>query len=261
MSKRKVGVMIESFRLGVKDGIRKAAEIKADGFQIFCTGLTEDGISPERLTGTGRADFRSFVDSSGLEISALCADYFYGFVTPETNDEAVAKSKACVDLAVDLGVGILTTHIGRIPDDENDVWAIGIEALGELSIYAASKGVDFACETGPESGPVMKRFLDKIPEGAIRVNFDPANLVMGGFDHLDAVDSLKDYIVHTHAKDGVRVDDKPAEVPLGEGSVDFPKYLAKLDDVGYDGFLTIEREVGDDPVTDIVKAVEFLRTM
>jgi len=62
-------------------------------------------------------------------------------------------------------------------------------------------------------------------------------------------------------KDGIRVDGNAAEVPLGEGSVDFPEYLARLGATGYDGFLTVEREVGDDPVTDIVKAVEFLRTL
>ena len=49
------------------------------------------------------------------------------------------------------------------------------------------------------------------------------------------------------------------ELPLGEGDVDFPAYLKALDDIGYKGFLTIEREVGDDPEGDIRKAVDFLR--
>lgn len=261
MKKRKIGVMIESFRLSIKDGIRKAAEIEADGFQIFCTGLGDDGITPDNLTGTGRQEFKDFVAGQGLEISALCADYFRGFLNTETNDETVAQSKKCVDLAVDLGTDVLTTHIGSIPEDEDESWAIGVDALGDLSAYAAGKGVRFACETGPESGPVMKRFLDKIPTKAICVNFDPANLIMNGYDHFEAVDSLADYIVHTHAKDGVRIDGKAKEVPLGEGSVDFPEWLARLDAIGYDGFLTIEREVGDDPVNDIVKAVKFLRTL
>ena len=90
---------------------------------------------------------------------------------------------------------------------------------------------------------------------------------------------MQDYIVHTHAKDGRKLADKapeviygleedkmlqdPAfiEVPLGEGSVDFPNYLKALEEIGYNGFLTIEREVGDNPKADIEKAVEFLRNM
>ena len=91
--------------------------------------------------------------------------------------------------------------------------------------------------------------------------------------------NLKKYIVHTHAKDGVMlyktnpeyiygVTPAPEdlagipffkEVPLGEGSVGFPTYLKALEDIGYKGFLTIEREAGDDPAKDIGLAVEFLK--
>jgi len=110
---------------------------------------------------------------------------------------------------------------------------------------------------------------------------DPANLVMVvGDDPVKAVHTLKDYIVHTHAKDGRMIyardpevvygitnsDDVPVgpshlEVPLGEGQVPFPEYLAALDEIGFKGFLTIEREVGEDPVGDISRAVEFLRSV
>ena len=99
-----------------------------------------------------------------------------------------------------------------------------------------------------------------------------------GDDPVAAVHNLKDYIVHTHAKDGVmlqrtnpeyiyRVTPKPEdlhgisffrEMPLGEGSVDFSAYLAALDEIGYRGFLTIEREVGDDPARDILIAKNHL---
>ena len=261
MSKRKIGVMIESFRLGVKDGIRKAAEIGADGFQIFCTGL-DGGITPENLSQTGRDEFKNFVAAQGLVISALCADYFKGFLNPETNDEVVENSKKAVDLAVDLQTNVVTTHIGTIPDDESDAnWSIGIDALTDLSAYADDRGVTFACETGPESIPLMKRFLDEISGEGIGINYDPANLVMGGFEHLDAVAVAGHYIVHTHAKDGICIDGKSKEVPLGEGDVNFPEWLARLDAIGYDGFLAIEREVGDDPVSDIAKAMLFLRKL
>jgi L-ribulose-5-phosphate 3-epimerase len=120
--------------------------------------------------------------------------------------------------------------------------------------------VAFASETGGEAPEVLERFLIKVGSPGIKVNYDPANLVMGGYDHLDGVDVLGEYIVHTHAKDGVRNPDGTcAEVPLGEGGVDFSKYLEKLKGIGYTGFLTIEREVGEDPAADISAAVEFLR--
>jgi len=101
-----------------------------------------------------------------------------------------------------------------------------------------------------------------------------------GDDPVKAVYTLREYIVHTHAKDGIQCyaeapevvysghseDDvivtSPAfiEEPLGEGAVDFDRYLKALEDIGYKGYLTIEREVGDDPEGDIRKAVQFLKS-
>jgi sugar phosphate isomerase/epimerase len=49
-------------------------------------------------------------------------------------------------------------------------------------------------------------------------------------------------------------------VPLGKGGVPWPGYLKALDEIGYHGFLTIEREVGDDPAADIAMAVDFLKS-
>ena len=95
-----------------------------------------------------------------------------------------------------------------------------------------------------------------------RVNYDPANLCMMGFDHLGDVHLLGEYIVHTHAKDGIRNSANEGghkEVPLGKGDVEFPSYLAALREIGFDGYLTIERECGDDPVADVAEAVSFLK--
>jgi len=218
VKKRKIGVMIESFRLGVKAGIEKAAEIGADGFQIYVTG---GEMAPENMGRSARRDFKRFVANKGLVVSALCADYFKGFLNPQTNDETVQKTMACMDLAVDLGTNVITSHIGTIPEDEDaPEWRHGIEALSEVAAHGEKIGVLMACETGPESAELMLRFLDRIPGRTVGVNYDPANLVIRGFDQIGGVAVL-----------------------------------------GYDGFLTVEREVGDDPVSDIVKAVAYLRTL
>ena len=142
-------------------------------------------------------------------------------------------------------------------------------------------GAFFAVETGPEPAQRLKSFLDSLSSKGVAVNLDPANLAMvTDDDPVEAVYTLKDYIVHTHAKDGLllqktdpkiiydffaeggigdlRLDEYFREVPLGEGLVPFDKYLATLSEIGYNGFLTIEREAGADPVGDIGKAVRFL---
>lgn len=257
MSKRKIGVIVESFRLPIRDAIAKAAEVGADGIQFFCS---IGDLTPEKMSGSARKDFRKFIGRYNLELASICADYFAGFMDPSKNDKVISLTMGAVDLAVDLGATVLTSHIGTIPEDESSVgWKAGIEALTAVSEYAGDRGVRFGCETGPERPDLMRKFLDQVKGEGIAVNFDPANLVMNGFDHMKGVELLAKYIVHTHAKDGVRVNGQPKEVPLGEGSVDFPLYLAKLDDIGFEGFLTIEREVGTNPAADVEKAVEFLR--
>ena len=149
-----------------------------------------------------------------------------------------------------------------------------------MSRYADSIGSHFAVETGPETAETLKGFLDSLHSTGVAVNLDPANLVMvTGDDPVRAVYTLRDYIVHTHAKDGIRlhagnpeyiygIEPMPQEcsgvayfreVPLGSGQVDFHDYLEALSDIGYRGFLTVEREVGADPTEDIRHAVKFLR--
>ena len=250
----KVGVFADNLGLGVREGIRKAAEIGADGIQIY---TTHGEMLPENLTPARRRELRALIADLGLTLSATCSDFGAGLVDEARNRELLPKIKANIDLAVDLGTGIITTHIGRVPEDRADpVWSTLARALNEIGAYAQARGVVLATETGPEPGSTLRALLDSLDTEAIRVNFDPANFILYGYDHRQALDDLREYIVHTHAKDAKR---GQGEVPLGEGEVDFTWYVGKLRAFGYQGFYTIEREAGRDPVGDVKKAIAFLR--
>ena len=283
----KIGVIVDSFGVGVREGLKKAKAVGAEGVQIYAVSGEMD---PDNLSPAARRELKSYIESLGLEVSALVGDLGgHGFQDKEANPAKIEKSKRILDLAMDLGTNIVTTHIGVVPDDPNsDVYKTMQEACAELSRYADSVNAYFAIETGPEVASVLKRFLDSLGSRGVSVNFDPANMVMvTGDDPVQGVYTLKDYIVHTHVKDGVRyreVDPREVygslgyepmdhgkiakmvasgeifkEVPLGEGSVDFDAYFRALVDIGYRGYLTIEREVGDNPEEDIRKAVQFIR--
>ena len=271
-----IGVIVDSFRKPMPEALALAAKMGAKGIQVYAT---RGEMSPEELVGTKRRDFLNMVKDNGLVISALCGDLGHGFGNPELNPGLIEKSKRILDLAKELETNIVTTHIGVTPDDSaHPRYAIMQDACGTLAQYADALEAHFAIETGPETAQTLKNFLDGLNSTGVAVNLDPANLVMvTGDDPARAVYTLRDYIVHTHAKDGVKLLDRdpeviyglvngdagavPAfeEVPLGEGSVPWERYLNALTDIGYEGFLTIEREVGDDPAKDIGKAVDFLR--
>jgi L-ribulose-5-phosphate 3-epimerase len=259
----KVGIITASLLLDTRDGLRKAKELGAHGVQLW---VVNNDLDPAVLTASGRDDLKTWLASLGLECSALCGD-IGGFTDPAKVDERVARTKTFFDLCVDLETPILTTHIGVVPEDKaSPVYAALQGAVRELANYAAERECCFATETGPESGEHLAAFLREIDSPGARVNFDPANLCMAGFNHLEDAVALKEFIVHTHAKDGVfRSAHDPGgwrEVALGQGDVGFPEYIRVLrDEVGYNGYLTIERECGDDPVSDVAEAVRFLKTL
>ena len=110
---------------------------------------------------------------------------------------------------MELGTNIITTHIGIVPQDHNGrVYETMHKACVELSTFANSMNAYFAIETGPEPSAHLKSFLDGLGSNGVSVNFDPANMVMvTGDDPVQGVYNLKDYIVHTHAKDGIKLAD------------------------------------------------------
>ncbi len=272
-----IGVMLESFRLPILEALDAAKSIGAEGIQVYST---YGELAPEKMTAEKRRDFLARVKDRGLVISALCGDLGGGFGDAEKNPEKVEKSKRILDLAMDLETNVVTTHIGVVPEEKSHPrYTVMQDACGQLAEYADSLGAHFAVETGPETAGTLCGFLDSLHSTGVAVNLDPANLVMvTGDDPVKAVHTLSKYIVHTHAKDGRKLlhkdperiygivkDDSPVtdkafiELPLGEGDVPFPAYLDALESIGFKGFLTIEREVGDRPMKDISMAVDFLK--
>lgn len=278
MSDFSIGIILDSFRKPIPEALSIARQLGAQGVQVYAT---RGDMAPENLTGQRRRDFLQLVKDNGLRISALCGDLGHGFGNPELNPELIRRSKLILEMAKELETDVVTTHIGVVPGDrKHPRYAVMQDACGELAAYADSLNAHFAIETGPETSATLRAFLDGLHSTGVAVNLDPANLVMvTGDDPVQAVHNLAPYIVHTHAKDGVRIScvdpeiiygitngdshpgGKPAfeEVPLGKGSVPYDAYLNALREIGYHGFLTIEREVGSNPTADIELAVNFLK--
>ncbi len=279
MYKFPIGVILDSFRCDIPTALDKAVKVGAQGLQVYAT---TGEMSPDNLVGEKRAAFKKAVADHGLQISALCGDLGQGFGNPKKNPELIEKSKRILDLAVELGTNVVTTHIGVVPSDpRHPRYAIMQDACGQLAEYADSLNAHFAIETGPETSLTLCNFLDGLHSTGVAVNLDPANFVMvTGDDPVRAVYRLRNYIVHTHAKDGIQYyEEDPLvvysghseddvivtsaafeEMPLGQGVVDYPRYLKALEDIGYRGYLTIEREVGGNPEGDIQLAVDFLKS-
>lgn len=278
----KLGILTDCFKEGVDRGIELASQLGFDGVQIYATNgvFSADGLDKSR-----RAKYKKLLKDNKLEVSALCGDMGgHGYQIAADNPLRIEKTKRIIDIAEDFETKVVTTHIGVIPSDRSEEqYAVMLDALTKCGLYAQTRGVTLAIETGPESAKVLLDFINDT-QGGVGVNLDPANFVMvTGQDPVEAVELLGKHIAHTHVKDGkmliktdpkiiydcfavggieeLNVADYFKEVPVGTGEVDFPAYLAALKKVGYDGYLTVEREAGGDRLKDIVGAKAFIENI
>ncbi|MGC9320042.1 MAG: sugar phosphate isomerase/epimerase family protein [Armatimonadota bacterium] len=247
--------------------------------------LTASGpFAPENLTRRQRRDLVRHVESLGLTISAIMR-WGGGVDLCEEEDweENVEEGKRLLELAADLECGIWGAHVGVMPWETSDPgWQNMVRAMEVLGEHGESVGACVAIEMGPEPPRIVRRLIETVGSEAIRVNYDPANLIiwpsllaqrsgeeydrecaLEQYEPVEGARTLGEFVVHCHAKDAiVQEDGQYLEVPLGTGWVDFERWVSLLDDeAGYEGFYAIEREVGDDPVGDIRRAVEFLRSI
>ncbi len=278
----KLGVLTDCFKEGVDRGIELAGQLGFDGVQIYAT---RGVFSADGLDKAARTKYKKLLRDNNLEVSALCGDMGgHGYQIANDNPLRIEKTKRIIDIAEDFETSVVTTHIGVIPAEKSEErYKIMLDALSACGIYAKSRGVTLAIETGPESAKVLLDFIEDT-DGGVGVNLDPANFVMvTDQDPVEAVELLGKHIVHTHVKDGkmliktdpkiiydcfavggiegLNVADYFKEVPVGTGDVDFPAYLAALKKVGYDGYLTIEREAGGDRLKDIAGAKAFIENI
>ena len=239
------------------------------------------GIPPDMPLAGAAPLLRTALASEGFTVVTVFAAYrgesyadiptvqrTVGFIPPATRQEREQRTLEISDFAAALGVASIACHIGFVPEDTGHPdYAAVREMVRRVADYAARNGQTFALETGQEPAPVLLRFLQDVNRPNLRINFDPANMILyGSGDPIEALGVLAPYVVSVHCKDG---DWPPKEFPgalgteraLGEGSVGIGRFIAKLKEIGYQGTLNIERESDDQNQMwrDIAAAVVLLR--
>jgi L-ribulose-5-phosphate 3-epimerase len=193
-----------------------------------------------------------------------------GLVPRDTRAERVARTKAVSDVARGLGIESVACHIGFVPEEAHDpLYSEVRDVAREVCDHCGKNGQAFTLETGQEPAKVLLRFLGDVKRDNLKINFDPANMILYGTgDPIEALDVLGKHVLSVHCKDGDWPDrDQPAalgtERPLGKGSVDIPKFVSKLKEIGYRGVLAIEREEPDEAkrTADVKRAVKLLRSL
>jgi sugar phosphate isomerase/epimerase len=179
---------------------------------------------------------------------------------PQRRELALRAGK----LTAELGSSLLSFHFGFIPTSSDPFYNVMVERARALAQGVAADGVSLLAESGQEEASDLLQFLNDTNCRNVGVNFDPANMILyGAGDPIDAIEVLDRHIKHVHVKDAI-ASSKPRvewgkEVPFGSGEVPPELFLDALDEIGYEGSLCIEREVGDDRIGAIKAAIQALR--
>jgi L-ribulose-5-phosphate 3-epimerase len=170
-----------------------------------------------------------------------------GLVPPDTRAARIEALKQTSDFAKRLGIPRVQTHCGFLPENPRDpLYQPAVQAIREVAIHCAGNGQDFLMETGQETPTTMSRAILDVNQPNLGVGLDTANLILyGKANPVDAVDMLGQHVRSIHAKDGMWPTDPMKlgkEVLIGTGRVDFLQVFTKLQRLGYQGAVTIERE-------------------
>lgn len=238
------------------------------------------GVPPTLDCVAAAMDWKTVLDRSPVIVTAAVCSYAgedysnlatvhesVGFTTERYRAERIARTKEVSRFARALSVGAVSCHIGFIPADRSErLYKELVDIARVLCDAAAANEQNFVLETGQESAKVLLGFLADVGRSNLKVNFDPANMILyGSGDPLQALALLQSHVLSVHCKDGR----SPVagsgmlgqECALGDGEVDFPAFLRLLKQIGYSGVLTIEREEPNQAqkTSDIHLAIERLK--
>ena len=270
----KIGVCV--YRSEKDELSKKFEDLRAQGFDN-CQLLSWD---PAAWTLKNADAVNALTEQYGVTISAFWCGWegpavwnFYegpqtlGLVPPAYRDMRVKNLCDGADFAKLLGVQDVVTHMGFIPENPNDPEFLPFcDAVRVVAEHCKQNGQYLLFETGQETPVTMLRCFEQVGTDNLGVNLDTANLILyGKANPVDALDVFGKYVRNLHAKDGLyptNGHDLGTETPVGRGKVDFPALFKKLHALGYDGVVTIEREIsGEQQTKDIMEAKAYLQAV
>ena len=256
-----------------REGLRQVRALGVNTAQMGCPPA-------KYLAGEGVAELKKIISESGVTITTVFCGFdgesyddiptvrrTVGLVPRGTREARLAKTREIIEFAHRIGVKSVSAHIGFIPEDRSDAdYKELVKALRDICDMCAMNSQNFCLETGQETAETLQNFIRDVNRGNLKVNFDPANMILyGSGEPIAALVLLGKYVAGVHCKDAVWSEQKGVfghEMPLGKGQVGIDRFVATLKQIGYTGPLTIEREIsGEQQTKDILEAIALLRSL
>jgi sugar phosphate isomerase/epimerase len=247
------------FAQPIRQSIDTAASIGATGVQLD----VRNELKPTELSETGRRHLIRQLGEQRLELASFEYPTRRAFHDSAQLDARIAGLKGALEFAYSMGVTVVVGRVGRIPDDpELPAYKVLCEVLNDIARHSNKVGATFAITPSSDSSEALRGLFERVTDGPIGLNLDPAGLIMSNGDPVETYRTLYDRVLSVQIRDGLRdVDGQGVEVPLGRGEVVWDELLAMLEEGAFRGWLVATRSSGDDKVGDMARAIRYIRTV
>jgi sugar phosphate isomerase/epimerase len=248
----KLGCWVDDLRLGVRDGLKRAAQWHCDAVGV---DILSSEITPRSLSTTGRKELARLIQNSNAKLAAVKADTGGRRLSdPQTIDATLALVKEAFELARDLGAGRVLIPLGYIPEEgaaekpriETSSASIftlpapgknsaappttNLGALNEAARAIAALGSNLGVRpcVSSSSEPVerLEKFLQGVdPGNLIEIDLNPGAWTAKGEDPSKALFALNSRLGLATSMDHYR---GGAEAVLGTGDVPWPEVVIGL---------------------------------
>ena len=258
MGRLLLGLNLDALGQPPRQGLLSAAKLGVSGVQADAAG----DLVPDRLTATGRREFRTLLRSFNLALAAIVCPLRRGLDVADDQQQRVEYVGKVLQLAADVGCRAVIVPLPKLPGEEpTPRGTILREAVADLGRNADRLGVRLAVEPGLDAGDAVAKYLDGFDTGGLAACYDPANFLLNRLDPLAALSALGGRVAVMQARDGrtVSVSGGGTETAVGAGDLDWFSLVATLDAADYRGFVVVDREGGPDRAGDVAAGVKFLR--
>ena len=258
-------------RFSLEDSIREIVGIGYKGVEILCD---VPHAYPPNLAEHEIQSAKNLISSCNAHISNLNAFTLYAIgdvyhpswieEDPSQRDLRVRHTIDCLRLAKKIGAKCISTEPGGPLYSTSRSELVKLFSSGVKKAAKIAEEEDLMLLVEPEPGLLLenshqfKDFMKDISSDHIRLNFDIGHFYCVGEDPAGLVHELSDYIEHFHLADIASTRVHNHLIP-GKGSIDFRSVFDAMDDIGYDGFVTVELyPYQENPVRAASEAFNYL---
>lgn len=241
----KVSIISDEVSQDIRVAASFARKFNLDGLEIRSVW----GKNPQNLLMKVN-EIRRVLSEYDLKVSAISSPLFKADIESEREiEEHLNVLRNCVELANRLDTKIIRGFTfwrrGRLEDYIDLIIERYQKPLEIIESEDAILGVENEPSTFVGNGRELATFLSRIDSRKIRAVWDPGNDIFdpsGEVPYPDGYRHIRNWVVHVHVKDGVRMgsDGKPEWTAIGEGEVAYREQFKALKEDGYAGYISLE---------------------